>query len=74
MGRATHYEQPDQYTGVFVVSCDADGTELARNRSQAAAERAGGQTACPCCGSRTAQPHVGVTGVATDQARARGRR
>jgi hypothetical protein len=59
---------------VFVACCGDCGTELARNTSQAVAERTAGRTRCPTCGTRTARRLPGTTSLATDLGLARRRR
>jgi DNA-directed RNA polymerase subunit RPC12/RpoP len=59
---------------VFVAGCGDCGTELARNTSQAMAERTGRRTRCPACGTRAARRLPGTTSLATDLGLARGRR
>jgi hypothetical protein len=57
---------------VFVAGCGDCGTELARNTSQAVAERTGRRTRCPACGTRTARRLPGTTSLAADIALSRG--
>ena len=59
---------------MVVACCRTCGTELARNTSQATAERAARRTRCPACGTRGARRLPGTTSPATDLALARGRR
>jgi hypothetical protein len=57
---------------VFVAGCGDCGTELARNTSQAVAERTARRTRCPACGTRTARRLPGTTSLAVDIALSRG--
>jgi DNA-directed RNA polymerase subunit RPC12/RpoP len=57
---------------VFVAGCGDCGTELARNTSQAVAERTGRRIRCPACGTRTARRLPGTTSLAADIALSRG--
>jgi hypothetical protein len=59
---------------LFVACCGACGLELARRRSQHAAERAARRRRCPGCGTRGAWRLPGTTSPTTDLALARGRR
>jgi DNA-directed RNA polymerase subunit RPC12/RpoP len=69
-----HLDQGLGWTApVFVAGCRDCGTELARNTSQAAAERNARRTRCPACGTRTARRLPGTTSPATDLALARRR-
>jgi hypothetical protein len=58
---------------VVVACCRTCGTELARHRKQATAERTARRTRCPTCGTRTARRLPGTTSPAIDLAVARGR-
>jgi DNA-directed RNA polymerase subunit RPC12/RpoP len=72
---AVHLEKGLGWTApVFVAGCGHCGTELARNTSQAVAERTARRTRCPACGTRTARRLPGTTSTATDVALAKGRR
>jgi hypothetical protein len=53
---------------IVVACCGGCGTELARHRKQATAERTARRTRCPICGIRTARRLPGTTSPATDLA------
>jgi hypothetical protein len=69
---ATYLDKGLGWTKPVVVACCGDcGTELARHRKQATAERTARRTRCPACGTRSARRLPGTTSLATDLALAR---